>query len=94
MQTGTTSEFRKPDWAPLERALSAQFGVNAVDAIRAFWFIGFADGPADIGELRLYEHSQSRTRLALDAEGSAYCWFPEFEGYSRCSLEDALAGRC
>jgi hypothetical protein len=82
--------FRPPDWLPLERALAAEFGIGAVDASAAFWFIGFADGPADIGELRLYEHSETRRRVALDTDGGAYRWFPEFGGYSRVAVQDAL----
>jgi hypothetical protein len=92
MRTPTLPSFRPPDWLPLERALAAEFGVGAVDATRAFWFIGFADGPADVGELRLYEHSTTRRHLALDADGEAYTWSDEIEGYSRIRVFDALVG--
>lgn len=85
-----TTDYRPPDWAPLQRALAAEFGVDAIDASAAFWFIGYIDGPADVGELRLYEHSLTRRRLVLDRDGGAYRWFPGFSGYSRISVEDAL----
>ncbi|MBL0172993.1 MAG: hypothetical protein IPP90_20265 [Gemmatimonadaceae bacterium] len=84
------TDFRPPDWAPLQRALVAEFGDAAVDASAAFWFIGFIDGPADVGELRLYEHSVTRRRLVLDREGGAYRWFALFAGYSRIGSEEAL----
>jgi len=90
MHTSSSPSFRPPDWSPLERALAAEFGVGAVDAIGAFWFIGFAEGPADVGELRLYEHSSTRRCIALDSDGGAYGWFPEIEGYSRITASDAL----
>ena len=86
----TTTDYRPPDWVPLRRALAAEFGIAAIDASAAFWFIGYIDGPADVGELRLYEHSVTRRRLALDRDGSAYRWFSVFSGYSRISVEDAL----
>ena len=85
-----TTEFRPPDWAPLRRALTAEFGLDAIDASAAFWFIGYIDGPADVGELRLYEHSVTRRRLALDRGGKAYRWYAGFDGYSRVSVENAL----
>jgi len=85
-----TTEFRPPDWAPLRRALTAEFGLDAIDASAAFWFIGYMEGPADVGELRLYEHSVTRRRLALDRGGKAYRWYAGFAGYSRVSVEDAL----
>lgn len=84
------SSFRPPDWLPLERALAAEFGVGAVDASASFWFIGFADGPADVGELRLYEHSTTRRHIALDSEGGAYSWFAEIGGYCRITATEAL----
>ena len=85
-----TTDYRSPDWAPLQRALAAEFGAAAVDAAAAFWFIGFIDGPADVGELRLYERSVTRRRVVLDGTGAAYRWFSEFEGYSRITVEEAL----
>lgn len=84
------TDYRPPDWVPLQRALTAEFGATAVEAAAAFWFIGYIDGPADVGELRLYEHSVTRRRLVLDREGSAYRYFATFTGYSRISLEEAL----
>ena len=62
----------------------------AVEATAAFWFIGYINGPADVGELRLYEHSVTRRRLLLDREGGAYRWFADFAGYSRIAIEMAL----
>ena len=59
-------------------------------ATAAFWFIGFIAGPADVGELRLYEHSVTRRRLILDREGGAYRWFEVFAGYSRITMDEAL----
>lgn len=85
-----TTDYRPPDWAPLQRALAAEFGAAAVKASAAFWFIGFIDGPADVGELRLYEHSVTRRRVVLDRTGGAYRWFSVFEGYSRITVEDAF----
>ena len=85
-----TTDYRSPDWAPLQRALAAEFGAAAVKASAAFWFIGFIDGPADVGELRLYEHSVTRRRVVLDRTGGAYRWFSVFEGYSRITVEEAL----
>jgi hypothetical protein len=82
--------FRPPDWLPLERALAAEFGAGAVDASAAFWFMGFVEGPADVGELRLYKHSGTRQQIALDSEGSAYKWFAEICGYSRVRSGEAL----
>ncbi len=82
--------LRPPDWIPLERALAAEFGAGASGATASFWFIGFAEGPADVGELRMYEHSTTRRRLILDAEGMAYDWFSETGSYSRVPVSDAL----
>ena len=84
------TDYRPPDWVPLQRALAAEFGVDAIDATAAFWFIGFIDGPADVGELRVYEHSVTRRRVVLDREGRAYRWFSVFEGFSRITVEEAL----
>jgi hypothetical protein len=64
--------YRPPDWAPLQRTLSAVFGVAAAEAAKSFWFIGYVEGPADVGELRLYEHSGTHRRLVLDEHGQAY----------------------
>jgi hypothetical protein len=86
----TPLDYRPPDWAPLQRALAAEFGASAAQATAAFWFIGFMDGPADVGELRLYEHSVTRRRVVLDRDGGAYRWFEVFSGYSRISVEEAL----
>jgi hypothetical protein len=82
--------LRPPDWTPLQRALAGEFGTHAVDAIGAFWFIGFVPGPADVGELRLYEHRATRRRIALDRRGGAYCWYEDTGGYGRTHLGDAL----
>lgn len=82
--------FRPPDWYPLQRALSAVFGVAAADASAAFWFIGFVEGPVDVGELRLYEHSTTRRRLALDREGGAYRWLDAIGHYVRVPEDEAL----
>jgi hypothetical protein len=82
--------YRSPDWVPLQRALSAVFGAAAADASAAFWFIGFVDGPVDVGELRLYEHSATRRRLALDRDGGAYRWLDGIGHYVRIPEEDAL----
>lgn len=82
--------YRLPDWSPLQRALSAVFGVAAADASAAFWFIGYVDGPVDVGELRLYEHSTTRRRLALDRHGGAYRRLDAIGHYVRVSEEEAL----
>jgi hypothetical protein len=83
-------DFRPPDWAPLQRALATEFGAEAAGATRAFWFVGFASGPADVGELRVYEHSVTRRMLALDPHGGAYRWVASLDVFSRVSREDAL----
>jgi hypothetical protein len=82
--------YRPPDWYPLQRALATVFGVAAVEAAAAFWFIGFVTGPVDVGELRLYEHSTTKRRLALDASGSAYRWCEDPGRYVRVDDEEAL----
>ena len=86
----TPPVYRVPDWAPLQRALSSAFGDDGVRATAAFWFIGFIDGPDDVGELRQYEHSVTRRHLVLDREGGAYRWFEVFAAYSRITLDEAL----
>ncbi len=82
--------YRPPDWFPLQHALAAEFGTSAADASAAFWFIGFTAGPADVGELRVYEHSKTRRRIVLDRDGCAYRWFDQIGGYSRVTNEEAL----
>ncbi len=82
--------YRPPDWYPLQRALALVFGTAAIDATVSFWFIGFVRGPADVGELRLYEHSTTRRRIAFDRNGGAYRRFEEIDGYSRVDHEEAL----
>jgi hypothetical protein len=96
MPTRTQTSFRTPDWAPLERALKAELGAEASDMTSAFWFVGFVDGPADVGELRVYQHSGSRRELTLDIDGRAYRYFAEMDGYgslgAHSPLMSALAG--
>jgi hypothetical protein len=82
--------LRPADWRPLQRALEAEFGTAAVDATSAFWFIGFVSGLDDTGELRLYEHSATRRRIALDAIGNAYRWCADVARYRRVIMSDAL----
>jgi hypothetical protein len=82
--------YRPPDWYPLQRALSVVFGAAAVDATASFWFIGYENGPVDVGELRLYEHSGTRRRIALDCTGGAYQWHDEAKAYVRVDDEMAL----
>jgi hypothetical protein len=82
--------YRPPDWYPLQRALASVFGIAAVEASAAFWFIGFVPGPANVGELRLYEHSTTRRLLALDSHGGAYRWKDELGRYVRVDDEEAL----
>ncbi len=82
--------YRPPDWYPLQRALAEEFGSAAAGASAAFWFIGFVAGPVDVGELRLYEHSATRRRIALDRDGCAFRWFAEIGGYCRVNNEEAL----
>lgn len=83
-------DYRLPDWGPLERALATEFGAYAVDATKAFWFIGYVEGPADVGELRHYEHHSTRRRLLLDSAGNAYRHFSDAGGFSRITLLDAM----
>jgi hypothetical protein len=82
--------YRPPDWFPLQRVLSSVFGVAAIEASAAFWFIGFVPGPVDVGELRVYEHSATKRRLALDAQGGAYRWTEGIGRYVRVDDEEAL----
>ena len=82
--------YRPQDWYPLQRALALVFGAAAIDATASFWFTGFVQGPADGGELRLYEYSTTGRRLDLDRNGGAYRWFVEIGGYSRVDYEQAL----
>jgi hypothetical protein len=82
--------YRPPDWYPLQRTLAAVFGIAAVDASAAFWFTGFVPGPVDVGELRIYEHSTTRRRLALDRNGGAYRYNAAAGGYVRVDDEEAL----
>lgn len=82
--------YRPPDWYPLQRALSAMFGVSATEATKSFWFIGYVEGPADVGELRLYEHSVTRRRIALDRDGSAFRFVESIGHYIRVDDETAL----
>jgi hypothetical protein len=82
--------YRPPDWIPLQRVLASVYGVTAIEATRAFWFVGFVPGPVDVGELRLYEHSATRRALALDSQGSAYRWLDVVGRYVRMDDEDAL----
>ena len=84
------SSYRPADWRPLERALEEEFGTAAVDAAASFWFIGFMPGPDDVGELRLYEHSATRRRLALDRDGGAFRWYPESQRYCPVTIGEAL----
>ena len=88
--TAIHSTYRPADWRPLERALEAEFGLAAIDASSAFWFIGFVAGPDDVGELRLYEHSVTRRRLALDGDARAYRWLGDAARFSPISIADAL----
>ncbi|MEO7522261.1 MAG: hypothetical protein ABIW79_10630 [Gemmatimonas sp.] len=84
------TSFRAADWRPLQRALETEFGSAAAKATSAFWFIGFVAGPDDIGALRLYEHSATRRRLALDAFGNAYRRCAEWDRYTRALASDVL----
>lgn len=84
------ADYRPPDWAPLERALATEYGSFALDATKAFWFIGFVNGPDDIGVLRAYEHHVTRRRLLLDGEGHAYRAFSDMGGFARISVQDAM----
>ena len=88
--TAIESSYRPADWRPLERALAAEFGTAAIDASAAFWFIGYVAGPDDVGEIRLYEHSTTRRRLALDCEGSAYRWLGDAARFCPIAIGDAL----
>ncbi len=82
--------FRPPDWIPLERALIREYGESAREAANAFWFVGYVDGPDDVGDLRLYEHHGTRRRLVLDADGRAYRQQDDHAFFSPVSIQDAL----
>jgi hypothetical protein len=43
-----------------------------------------------MGELRLYEHSATRRRIALDALGGAYRWCADARRYCRAVMSDTL----
>ncbi len=81
--------YRPPDFQPLERALAAHFGDAAGSITPAFWFIGYAAGPDDVGELRIYEHSVTHARVALDRHGRAFCWYAEVCAFGRLPVDDA-----
>lgn len=81
---------RSPDWLPLQRALNAELGADARAATCVFRFVNFVQGPADVGELRVYQHSRTRVHLTLDMDGRAYRYFAEMDGYGRTEMEDAL----
>ena len=84
------SLLRTPDWSPLERALHAELGVMARGVASTFRFIGFVHGPADVGELRVYQHVRTRVHVTLDSDGRAYRYFAEMDGYGGTDLEQAL----
>ncbi len=84
------SLLRTPDWIPLERALHAELGEAIRGATSAFRFIGFAHGPADVGELRVYQHTRTRVHVTLDVDGRAYRYFAEMDGYGATDPEHAL----
>lgn len=85
----TPTMYRPPDLQPLERALTAHLGESAIVVTSAFWFIGFVAGPDDVGALRLYEHSLSHGRIALDRHGRAYGWYAESGAFGRMATDDA-----
>jgi hypothetical protein len=87
---GIFPAYRPPDWYPVQRALALVFGAAAIDATASFRFVGVVHGPADVGELRLYEYHATRRQIALDRDGGAYRWFEEIGGYSRMDHESAL----
>ena len=84
------STLRTPDWTPLERALNAELGEEMRGAASAFRFVAFVQGPADVGELRVYQHSRTRVHVTLDADGRAYRYFAEMDGYGGADLEHSL----
>lgn len=84
------SLLRTPDWTPLERALNTEFGEAARGVSSDFRFIGFAQGPADVGELRVYQHTRTRVHVTLDTDGRAYRYFAEMDGYGFTDLERAI----
>lgn len=84
------SLLRTPDWTPLERALNAELGEEIRGATSAFRFVGFVQGPADVGELRVYQHTRTRVHVTLDSDGRAYRYFAEMDGYGGTDLEQAL----
>jgi hypothetical protein len=86
------TKYRPPDFQPLQRALAARFGDTASVVTPAFWFIGFEAGPDDVGELRLYEHSVTHGRIALDCYGRSYCWYAEIGAFGRMPADDAWVG--
>lgn len=84
------SILRSPDWLPLERALHAEFGVEALVAARAFRFVGVVNGPADVGLLRVYQHARTRVHVTLDSDGRAYRYFAEMDRYGSTDNEEAM----
>jgi hypothetical protein len=81
---------RSPDWLPLERALNAELGAEGRAASRAFRFVGFVNGPADVGALRVYQHERTRVHITLDSDGRAYRYFAEMDGYGSTDNEGAV----
>lgn len=81
---------RSPDWLPLERALKAEIGADARAASREFRFVGFVNGPADVGALRVYQHEHTRVHVTLDGDGRAYRYFAEMDRYGFTDSEAAI----
>ncbi len=86
----TVMVFCPPDWIPLERALVREYGEGVREAANAFWFVGFVNGPDDVGRLRMYEHHGTRRRLILDADGRAYRQYADHDFFSPVSIQEAL----
>ncbi|MBC8089299.1 MAG: hypothetical protein H7Z40_18700 [Phycisphaerae bacterium] len=84
------SLLRSPDWLPLERALKAEIGADASAAARAFRFVGYVNGPADVGTLRVYQHEHTRVHVTLDGEGRAYRYFADMDRYGSTDSEVAI----
>ncbi len=85
-----TDSITAADWLPLDRALEAEFGPRAASYRGSFRFIGHAQGPADIGALRLYRHSATRRYLVLDGAARSYRYHAPSASYGQIELITAL----
>lgn len=85
-----TASSRPTDLRPLERALERELGVLGVRHRDDFHFLGCAQGPADVGALRLYRHARTHRYLVLDARGRAFRYDGRTRTYGRIAAQPAI----